>query len=129
VARAQQVYTIYRERNDSLAGVRQLLPPGIKVVGYMGGADDCDISLWRPFGSRRVDYFLLTDGSAHVWPHIQYLVVAGFDLRMHHWTIDKWLHDYKAEMVASTNATLTIAEGPQTWYLTRAGSGDDPAPR
>ena len=36
LARALKVYTVYSERSDSLAGVRALLPPGIKVVGFMG---------------------------------------------------------------------------------------------
>ncbi|MDD5139820.1 MAG: hypothetical protein PHY43_06110, partial [Verrucomicrobiales bacterium] len=64
INRALKVYTVYSERSDSLAGVRALLPPDIKVVGFLGGEDDCDISLWRPFGERRVEHFQLTDSAA-----------------------------------------------------------------
>ena len=50
--RALTVYSVYNVRSDPLANVRALLPQGLKVVGFMGTADDIDISLWRPFGSR-----------------------------------------------------------------------------
>jgi hypothetical protein len=49
LARALKVYSIYAQRNDALAGVRDLLPPNTQVVGFIGTEDDCDISLWRPF--------------------------------------------------------------------------------
>ena len=61
LARAQKVYSVYGDRSDPLADVRALLPPDIKVVGFIGDADDCDISFWLPLGSRRVEHFLLND--------------------------------------------------------------------
>ena len=49
--RALTVYSVYGVRWDPLANVRELLPQGLKVVGFMGTADDIDISLWRPLGT------------------------------------------------------------------------------
>jgi hypothetical protein len=119
IARALKVYTVYSERSDPLAGVRALLPPDIKVVGFIGTADDCDISLWRPFGGRRVEHFFLTDPPEQIRRHVQYVVVGGFNLKGCNTTLDAWLQSSSAELVATTNATLKITEGLQPWYIVR----------
>jgi len=119
VTRALQVYTLYSHRNDALAGVRALLPPDLKVVGFIGDGDDCDISLWRPFDSRRVEHFLLTDPPELARSKVQYVVLGGFNLYAHGVSIDDWLQKNDAELVATTNAIIKIGEGQQPWYLTR----------
>ena len=118
-ARALKVYTVYSGRSDALAGVRALLPPDLKAVGFIGTEDDCDISLWRPYGSRRVEHFFLTDPPEQIRQQVQYVVVGGFNLKIHDTTLDTWLQTSGAELVAATNATLKVAEGPQPWYVTR----------
>ena len=120
-ARALQVYTLYSHRNDALAGVRQLLPPHLEVVGFIGDGDDCDISLWRPFGTRRVQHFLLTDSPEYIRARAHYVVVGGYNLAVNGLTIDGWLHTNGAELVATTNAMVKIGEGQQPWYVTRLG--------
>lgn len=119
ITRPLQVYTVYSERYDALAGVRELLPPDIKVVGFIGTEDDCDISLWRPFGSRRVEHFLLTDPPGQIRERVHYVVMGGFNLKGHGQTIDNWLQSAGAELVGTTNAMLKIAEGIQPWYVVR----------
>ena len=119
VARAFQVYTLYSHRNDALAGVRELLPPDVKVVGFVGDGDDCDISLWRPFGSRRVEHILLTDTPEFARSRAQYVAVGGWELSSHSLGIDDWLEKNGAELVASTNIMVKIGEGEQPWYVTR----------
>ena len=118
-ARALEVYSVYAQRNDALAGVRALLPPDTKVVGFIGTEDDCDISLWRPLGTRRVEHFLLSDPSAFIRQQAQYVVLGGFNLQMHGQTIDHWLQYSGAELVGTTNVLLKIAEGLQPWYVVR----------
>jgi len=119
IARALKVYTVYSERSDPLAGVRALLPPDIKVVGFIGTADDCDISLWRPFGVRRVEHFFLADPPEQIRQRVQYVVVGGFNLKEHNTILDAWLQQSGAELVVTTNATLKVAEGLQPWYIVR----------
>ena len=119
LARALKVYTVYSGRSDALAGVRTLLPPDIKVVGFIGTKDDCDISLWRPFGERRVEHFFLADPPEQIRRQVQYVVVGGFNLKENNTTLDAWLQSSGAELVATTNATLKITEGPQPWYVVR----------
>jgi hypothetical protein len=119
LARALKVYTVYSGRSDALAGVRVLLPPDIKVVGFIGTKDDCDISLWRPLGERRVEHFFLTDPPEQIRQHVQYVVVGGFNLKENDTTLDAWLQFSGAELLATTNATLKVAEGLQPWYVVR----------
>ncbi len=117
--RALEVYTLYAQRPDALAAVRALLPPGIKTIGFVAGVDDNDISLWRPFGSRRVEHFLLTDPPSLPRSRVQYVVVGGFNLNFYHLGLQDWLRRNQAELIATTNAMVKLSEGPQFWYLTR----------
>ena len=81
LVRALNVYSVYGVRSDPLAKVRALLPKGLTVVGFMGTCDDIDISLWRPFGSRRVKHILLSDSPEQIRQrHIQYAVVGEVNL-------------------------------------------------
>jgi len=118
-ARALQVYTVYSQRPDALAAVRELLPPDASVIGFIGTEDDCDISLWRPFGSRRVEHFLLSDSPEFMRQRVQYVVVGGFNLQSQGQMIEGWQQRNGAELIGTTNALLKITEGVQPWYLAR----------
>jgi hypothetical protein len=120
-SRALTVYTVYSQRSDSLAGVRALLPPEVKTVGFLGTEDDSEISLWRPFGERRVKDFFLTDPSDQIRQQVQYAVIGGFNLKYHQTTLDAWLGQSGATVIATTNATMKITEGAQPWYVVRFG--------
>ena len=120
ISRALDVYTVYAGRSDPLADVRALLPPGARTVGFIAGPDDSDISLWLPLGSRRVEHFLLSDPPGQIrQQHIEYAVVGGATLQSRGTTLDDWLQKTGAELVASTNATLKVSEGPQPWHVVR----------
>jgi hypothetical protein len=120
ISRALDVYTVYAKRPDPLADVRALLPPGVEAVGFIGAEDDCDISLWLPLGSRRVEHFLLSDPPERFRnEQIEYAVVGGLNLKLRGMTLDAWLQKSGAELVASTNATLKVSEGPQQWFVVR----------
>ena len=120
VERALDVYTIYDKRSDSLAEVRALLPPGLPVVGFLGDGDDVDISLWRPYFTRRVKHILVEDTSADIrqW-HIQYAVVGGAHLAARGTPLAAWLERTGAELVATVTVTQTLTQGPQPWYIVR----------
>jgi hypothetical protein len=119
VARALQVYTVYSQRNDALAGVRELLPPDLEAVGFVGDGDDCDISLWRPFGRRRVEHFLITDPPEFVRSNVQYVAVGGAILSENQMTIDDWLARNGADLVGTTNIMVKASGSPRPWYVAR----------
>ena len=120
VARALEVFTVYGERWDSLAQARVLLPKGLTVVGFLGHGDDVDISLWRPFFSRRVEHILLEDGPEQIRQrHIQYAVVSGGYLAAKGVPLAAWLQRTRAELQASLTVEQTVSLGPRPWYVVR----------
>lgn len=120
LARAYTVYSVYARRPDPLAEVRLLLPPEAKTVGFLGAEDDCDFSLWLPLGSRRVEPFLLSDPPQRYHDlGIEYAVVGGLNLKLRQTTLDEWLKKTGAQLIATTNATQKVNEGPQPWYVVR----------
>jgi hypothetical protein len=121
INRALKVYSVYAGRWDSLAGVRDLLPPGISVVGFLGGVDDCDISLWRPFFERRVEHFKLGDTPAQIQARADYVVVSETSLESSGVKFADWLQKSGATSIAATNAMLKVSGGVQSWQLVRFG--------
>jgi hypothetical protein len=118
--RAQNVYEVYASRSDPLAGLRPHFPPGLAAIAFIGTEDDIDISLWKPYGSRRVESFLLEDPPKRIRASgIEYAVVGGFYLQANGTTIQEWLQKSGAELLATTNATMTVSQGPELWYLVR----------
>ena len=120
LSRALNVYTVYAGRSDPLACIRPLLPSGVKRVGFLGNPDDIDISLWRPFGTRQVLHVMLNDSARQIRDRsLGYIVVAGFNLHENGTNIQEWMNRVGADLVATTNATLRVAEGSQEWHVTR----------
>jgi hypothetical protein len=120
ISRALKVYITYSQRSDNLAAVRKLLPEKINAVGFIAGPDDMDISLWKPYGSRRVEHFFADDPPEMIRTEkIEYAVVGGFNLKMQNVTLDDWLQKHGAELIGSTNATVKVSEGPQPWFVVR----------
>jgi hypothetical protein len=120
LTRALTVYSVYDVRSDPLAGVRALLPKGLSVVGFLGTSDDIDISLWRPFGARRVEHILLSDSREQIRQrHIQYAVVGEVNLLENHTTFAEWQAKTGAELVATATGTMTVIQGPHSWYIVR----------
>ncbi len=120
LARGLNVYEVYAARSDPLANVRALLPPGLRVVGFLADGNDIDISLWRPYFERRVEHVLLAEtGAAIRQRHIRYLVVGGAFLASQQTALADWQRRTGADLVASTTATLLVTEGPQAWYVLR----------
>ena len=118
--RAQKVYEVYGYRADPLAELRQWFPPGLKIVGFMGTGDDLDISLWKPYGSRRVEPFLIDDSPETIRKlGIEYAVVSRLRLDTGHTTIEEWMRKSGAELIASATLTTTVGMGPQVWYVVR----------
>jgi hypothetical protein len=118
--RALNVYQVYQVRSDPIPQLRQMLPSGLKVVGFLGDGDDLDISLWRPFFSRRVCHVLLQDTAEEIRKRgIEYIVVGGAYLKSQGVALDEWLARTGAERAGQTRATLKVTEGPQDWFIVR----------
>lgn len=116
--RALNVYTVFGERSDPLANVRALLPPHVHLLGFLGTEDDIDISLWRPFFDRRLEYVLPADSAESIRARgLRYVVAGGYQLQIHKVPLEDWLKQVNAEVIAETAAIQKLAEGPQPWYI------------
>jgi hypothetical protein len=67
-----------------------------------------------------VEHILLTDSADQIRQlHVDYVVVGGLELALKGTTIEAWLQRTGGQLVATTTATVKVAEGPQSWYLVR----------
>jgi hypothetical protein len=118
--RALTVYEVYAVRPDCLAAVRAVLPPGLRVVGFIATGDDLDISLWRPYGSRRVRHYHLDDPVARLRAEgVEWVVVGGLHLKLENRALESWLAETGGELVTTLTLTVKASEGPQPWHVVR----------
>jgi hypothetical protein len=66
-----------------------------------------------------VEIFLLTDPPEQIRQRVQYVVVGGLNLKQNNTTLEAWLRTSGAELVATTNATLKVADGLQPWHVVK----------
>jgi len=120
IARAANVYSIYATRSDPLAGVRSLLPPDTRILGFMARGDDPDISLWRPFGQRRVEHVLVSDSAAQMQARgIRYVVAGEHNFGFNGTTFAAWQQRVGGQLLATTNLTVRVSEMGQPWYVVK----------
>ena len=120
LTRALATYSVYSIRSDPLPDFRAALPRDLKVVGFLGGPDDLDISLWRPYGGRRVEAIARQATAEQIrLRKLQYAVVSGLFLEFYNISFDDWLSRSRAEVVASATVTTAVSAGPQRWYVVR----------
>jgi len=115
--RVKNVYQVYADRPDPFAALRAALPDNA-VVGFVADSNDPEVSLWRPYGHRRVVDLLPSDTPAWIQSQgIEYAVVGEMYLFLHHQTLATWLPPHHATVIASTTVTLTVADGLHHWYV------------
>jgi hypothetical protein len=115
--RAQATYEVYRNRSDPVPGIRRFLPLSEPVVGFLGDPDDMDISLWKPYGQRRVKHVLLDDPGDKIRSRgIRYVVVSGGYLMSQRVSLEDWLNHVGAELVGTEQATTKVSDGEQPWH-------------
>lgn len=118
--RALASYTVYRVRPDPIAAVRASLPAEVRLVGYLGSEDDLDISIWKPYGQRRVTHLKFSETAEQIRARkLTYTVVSGFHFLQERVSLEDWLRQTRAEIVADVTATVTLRMGEQHWYVVR----------
>ncbi len=119
IQRFALVYTTYANRNDVLAPLRAALPADVKKIGFIGGSNDTDYSLWRPFGERQVVELENGGGNPVIVPDdIKWIVIkddAWADFSKV--PLDEWAAEHHAQIVVSVPLVTLVSWGPQTWCL------------
>ncbi|MDD5138901.1 MAG: hypothetical protein PHY43_01415 [Verrucomicrobiales bacterium] len=119
LARMEEVYTVYRERNDGFAPARAILPPGLKVLGMIT-YDDPEASLWRPWGSRRIEHVCATDTAADLRARgIQYILLREQVMSSLDCTLNDWLKRMDAQVIVKIPLNLRASSGPLGWDLVK----------
>jgi hypothetical protein len=117
LSRFDEIYRVYSLRFDALGGMRGDLAATENRLGFWG-ADDPEVALWMPFGSRRV--FDL-DGSDSMEKldkeNIHSIVVSEHALELSHTTIDEVTKKWAATIVVQRNLLVKVHRGEETWYL------------
>lgn len=118
--RAWAVYSVYGERADAFAPVRDTLPKDANPLGLVT-FDDPETSLWRPFGSRRILHVIKGDTAVDLERRrIQYVLVSFTVLAVHHQTsLEDLLQKLNGEVVQSWTLALRAESGPRVWYLVK----------
>jgi hypothetical protein len=122
--RVGEVFASYGRRADAFAPVRVKLPEGLKLLGAIV-SDDPETSLWRPFGSRRIEHVKQHDTLQYLRDQgIQYVLIDSAVLSQ---PIDDWAREMHGEIVWTIPLQLKTSLPPRDWYLVRVDSGSSVA--
>jgi hypothetical protein len=119
-ARFEAVYKIYASRAFAFQEVTALIPPGQRAVGFLQNGDVPEVSLWRPFGSRKVIEVTAGDSAAEIRAQgIHLLMVSEDALEWNaHTDINHLLAKWSAHLVAQKEIPLKAQQvGSDTWYV------------
>ncbi len=119
--RAERVYSVYAKRGDALREIRQALPPNVNIVGMACSIDDPEVSLWRPFLTRRVLHVVPGDKPRDIRQRgIDYIVLNGDGLGINFkTTIQDWCLSYGAEIMRQWELPKRASGGNEIWYLVK----------
>ena len=117
---AKHVYAVYHNRHEVFNPVLTRLPPNLKILGLFS-YDDPETSLWRPFGSRRIEHIRPEDslkdlkqkGLEYVLIHPQ-IMDAWF-----HCPAEVWVQRMGGTVVEKIPLDIRVSDGPQDWWLVK----------
>ena len=117
LARIQEVYSVYHDRNHAFAPVLAVLPADLKVLGLIT-YDDPETSLWQPFGSRRIVCVKADDSWDYLNSQGVHLVLAKtslFGTRFPDYA--DWKKKINATIIDEFKLNIRAGTGPADWYL------------
>jgi hypothetical protein len=120
LTRVEAVYSVYGKRWDAFAPARDALPQGLTVLGLVT-TDDPEASLWRPFGSRRIEHVCPQDTPADLKQlGVEYILVGdGAFNTSFNISFDEWCRRMNAQVVQTIPLTLRASAGPRDWHLVK----------
>jgi hypothetical protein len=119
ISRAKTVYSVYAERSDAFAPVRSVVPADTKVLGLIA-TDYPETSLWRPFGSRRIEHITGNDDRENIRQRgIEYILLNQRDFRFIGMPLDDWLAKINAKKIATIPMTIRAGFGSEDWLLVK----------
>jgi hypothetical protein len=119
LARAEDVYSVYQDRNHSFDPALNALPPNLKTLGFVT-YDDPETSLWRPFGSRNIVHVCPGDSAAYLKTEgVEYILAKGNLFGKQFPELDVWLKTVNGAVVQKIELNLRVTGNPKDWYLVK----------
>ena len=129
--RVKSVYAVYQNRNDAFAPVRAVLPPDLKILGLFT-YDDPETSLWRPFGSVRIEHITPPDTLTDLQRrNIQYVLLNDEKLQnAFKISAETWRQQMHAQVGGKIKLNLRASVGPVEWIVFKLpdATADSPNP-
>ena len=118
IAHGVRMYAVYSHRADCFALARQAIPADVRVIGYMA-FDFPETSLWRPFGSRRVEHVTPDEtGEALRTLGVRYILVCYDNFPFFaELPYDQWLAQINAVEVQKIPLDIRAGHPASIWHL------------
>ncbi len=117
LARINEVYSVYRDRNHAFEPALEALPPGLKTLGFIT-YDDPETSLWQPFGSRRIVHVCPDDNAAYLKGEgVEYILAKPSLFGTQFPEFNDWLAGVNARLVQKIQLNVRADSGVSDWYL------------
>jgi hypothetical protein len=118
VERAATVYAVYAARSDALGPLRKYIPAGAGVIGAVGGWNEPETALWRPFGTRRVVDITRENEHQLLAMGVSTLVVSGDAVRaIYGYSLDQWLQQRNLRVLGREKLVVRARRGPEDWVV------------
>lgn len=119
--RAERVYSVYQQRSDPLAVIRNSLPESVRVLGLVSGGNDMEVSLWRPYFTRRVLHIVPgEDPSKLKAKEVEFVVLNGEGLQYNlKTTFEAWCARYGMKPYKEFALPVRASREEQKWYIAR----------
>jgi len=117
--RAYAVYRNYGQRAEAYQPARALLPPGTTRLGFLNGTDDPVASLWKPYGTLRVEEVTSSEGLADLQRRKLTLILAGErGIRERRGqTLEEWQGSLGAIQIGKVTLQPAVQRGNEIWVL------------
>jgi len=123
--RAYAVYRNYGQRAEVYQPARALLPPGTTRLGFLNGTDDPVASLWKPYGTLRVEEVTSSESLADLQRRKLTLILAGVrGIRERRGqTLAEWQGSLGAIQIGKVTLQPAVQRGNEIWVLLAIPSG------
>jgi hypothetical protein len=119
LARAEEVYLVYHDRSNAFTPLVNLLPPGLKTLGFVT-YDDPETSLWKPFASRRIIHVCPNDSREYLKNQgIEYILAKDELFGKQFPAFNDWLKQMNAQVVQKIRLNIRASVGAADWSLVK----------
>jgi hypothetical protein len=123
-SRARTVYSVYEGRNDHLAPVREHLPDGATLIGFVGTGDESEYSLLKPFGVRKIVDLKTINGRTPSLQGVDAIVGSEWGINdRYHLTATELARAVQGSMIWEGKVAVMAGREPMSWYVIKPMSG------